>query len=146
MSSNHVGGSFWDSFQEASEWAAFDNDGDTVEGTVEAIQTKTFEANERGPERTVPELIIDGVSVTCGPADLRKKVVAARPDVGDHIKIMRVGHNKTAMGVQKFFTVDVRRAAKAPDPMAGAVVPTGPWRPGERRTGGYVQANEEAPF
>lgn len=108
------GKSFWDNPDiKYSEYAQFKEDGDFIEGKVTALDIHTFEANDRGPERKVPKLTLarDGqmVELTCGPADLRKKVEKARPEVGDDIRIEQVAHTETSFGTTRFFTVRVTK-------------------------------------
>lgn len=145
MSSGAVnsGGSFWDNPEiKASDFATFKDDGDFVEGIVAGLEVHTFPANDKGPERKVPKLILASeggqTEVTCGPADLRKKIEKARPELGDWCRIEQVAHNETALGTQRFFTVQVKRRPADPepettggkiDPWAGAQVHTGPWKP-----------------
>lgn len=87
----------------------------SVVGHVAALGTHTFEANERGPGRTVPKVTLDRggdfglVDITCGPADLRKKVIAAGPQLGDRMRIAVIGSTKTQVGTQYFFKVDVQK-------------------------------------
>lgn len=97
-------------------------EGTEVIGLVVKLGTHTFEANERGPARTVPLVVVKDdagheTEITCGPADLKKKMVAAAPSVGDRIKVECIGENKTALGMQRFFKVSVQRRQ---DPRAGA--------------------------
>lgn len=94
------------------EW----EEGTVVVGTVKALQTHSYEANERGPGRTVPQVIVGteaghDVEITCGPADLKKKMVAAAPAIGDRIRVECIGTTKVSVGIQRFFTVKVQKAA-----------------------------------
>ncbi len=88
-------------------------DGVSVVGYVVDVTTHTFEANDRGPGRTVPKVLVDVdghvTEITCGPADLRKKMIAAQPQKGDRIRIEVIGSTKTQVGTQFFFKVDVRK-------------------------------------
>lgn len=84
-------------------------EGMEIVGTVTMLGKHTWPAKDDSPERTVPQLQVDELVITCNPADLRKKVIAARPQVGDRIKIECVSSTKTQVGTQYFFTVKVQK-------------------------------------
>lgn len=111
----NTGADFWGNKDFASGEFITWEEGTELIGEVTGLSTHTFPENERGPARTVPMVLVKDQSghvseVTCGPADLKKKMVAAAPCVGDRIKIECVGSNKTALGIQRFFKVQVQRA------------------------------------
>ncbi len=104
----------WDDPQFAGEYITW-AEGVEVIGEVTLLDTHQFEANDRGPGRVVPKVVVnvDGhnTEITCGPADLRKKMIAAKPGIGDRIKISVIGSTKTQVGTQFFFRVDVQRSS-----------------------------------
>jgi hypothetical protein len=145
------GSNFWadNPFTNVGEYIDWTEEGQVVEGRVVALEVHTFEANERGPERKVPKLTIlderqNMVNVTCGPADLKKKVVKAQPEVGDQIRIEYVSSNKTALGLQRFFTV---KATRPTGPELAALPGDGQLDPAamDRATAPYGQQSE-VPF
>lgn len=94
------------------EWA----EGVEYIGTVVGLDTHTFPESERGPARTVPKVLAKDDAghvseITCGKADLKKKMVAAKPGVGDRVKIECIGSTKTQVGTQLFFKVSVQKVA-----------------------------------
>lgn len=115
------------------EW----REGMEIVGTVTALGTHTWPAKDDSPERTVPQITVDDLVVTCNPADLRKKMIAAKPQTGDRIKIEVVSSTKTQVGTQYFFAVKVQKSTN----------PTGINNPKAETSSVITDAlNEEAPF
>lgn len=112
---------------EDSDFVKFNEVGDEVIGRITNITTKTFN-NDKGGVDTVPQLALtmpDGAekTLTAGAFDLRKKLIEARPDVGDDVRVMMIGRD----GKQKKFKVDVKRGGDAtPAAMAPAAATADP--------------------
>jgi len=115
---------FWDdeAFQpKVSEFVKFDAVGDSVSGRIVAIEKKEW------PDGKVdPQLVLETAdgrrTVTIGPVDLKAKVVAARPEVGDVVKRMEfVGSEPRGGGkTKKLFAVEI---AKGAQPKAASDLP-----------------------
>lgn len=110
-------GTIWDEIAAADEhagWIKFDIDGQEVEGEVTSLRTHTFPATATRAAQTVPVIGIDGREWTASNVDARAKVVAARPEVGDRIKVRRAASvpNKHG-GKSVLFDVSVVKAPAA---------------------------------
>jgi hypothetical protein len=112
---------FWDDPNIApqdGDFIKFDSIGDAAEGRVASMGTKTF-PNDKGGQDVVPQLVLvgeDGAekTLTAGGIDLRKKLIEARPDVGDWVRVTLIGRD----GRVKRYTVDVKRLNGAASPAA----------------------------
>lgn len=83
---------------EHSGYMTFTNPGDKITGKINKIA-----AGEDFNGDLCPQLTIEDTIVTCGNYDLKRKVVAAAPQVGDHVTI-----TFTEMkGRMKAFTITV---------------------------------------
>lgn len=110
----------WDEFKTTGGWITFENVGDTVVGTVNAIRTgKDFNGNP------CPELIIeddDGEerTLTAGQVMLKRALAEQAPQVGDRIRIKYagVGDAKPGKAPAKLFEVAVKTGAGNTDPTA----------------------------
>jgi hypothetical protein len=113
---------FWDDpniAPESGDFVKFDNIGDKAEGRVASMTTKTF-PNDKGGQDVVPQLVLvgeDGTekTLTAGAFDLRKKLIEARPDIGDWVRVTFIGRD----GKAKKYSVDVKRLEGAAKAAAG---------------------------
>ncbi len=105
--------SIWDDpeLRVGGEFVSFENVGDTVSGTLNAVRAHRFSPNEAA----VPQLLLttdDGEekTVTAGQVRLKAELAAQRPEPGDHLKITLTDIEKRQGGkTLKHFTVEVRR-------------------------------------
>lgn len=103
--------SIWDKPElQISEFVTFESFGDSVEGTILEVETKTFPAKDDEPEQTVPQLKLrkpDGneVTLTASGFKLRGALVKERPNVGDSIKVTYTGKQ----GRMKLYDVTVTK-------------------------------------
>jgi hypothetical protein len=109
--------SVWDDpeLRAGGEFVAFENIGDTVSGTIEAIRTHRFDDG-----KVVPQLILttdDGEekTLTAGQVRLKAELAEKRPEAGDHLQVTLSQVEKRSGGkTLKHFTVNVTRGGRAP--------------------------------
>lgn len=105
--------SIWDDpeLRSGGEFVSFEQVGDTVSGTLNAVRAHRFNPNEAA----VPQLLLttDGgeeKTVTCGQVRLKAELSQQRPEAGDHITITLSDIEKRQGGkTLKHFKVEVRR-------------------------------------
>lgn len=86
--------SLWDDPEIQADEVSFiklEKVGDSCEGIIAKIERQTF-TDEDGDKKVVPKLTLryaDGTdhTLTAGQVQLRRKLVEARPDVGDYLKV-----------------------------------------------------------
>lgn len=101
--------SVWDDpeMRIASEYAKFENIGDTVSGTVTGVYAHRFEDG-----KVVPKIMLDTtegeIALTAGQVRLKAALSEKRPEVGDVLTVTLTEIEKRAMGkTLKHFNVDV---------------------------------------
>lgn len=120
--------SVWDDpeLRVGGEFVSFDNIGDSVAGTINAIRTHRFDDG-----KVVPQILLstdDGEekTLTAGQVRLKAELAAQRPEPGDHLSVVLSDIEKRTGGkTLKIFTVQVNRggkpaAAATPAPAAAA--------------------------
>lgn len=114
--------SVWDDadLRAGGDYVRFEDVGDKVSGTVEAIRIHTFEDGKK-----VPQVImtIDGEerTMTAGQVRLKAALAEQRPEVGDTLSVELTEVEKRAGGkTLKHFTVTVTRAGAGATPAAAA--------------------------
>lgn len=109
--------SIWDDpeIKAGGEFVSFENVGDTVSGTVNALRTHRFDDG-----KVVPQILLttddgDERTLTAGQVRLKAEMAAQRPEVGDHIKVTFSQLEKRQGGkTLKHFDVVVTRGGGAP--------------------------------
>lgn len=102
--------SIWDDpdLQAGGEFISFDNIGDTVSGTINAIRTHRFDDG-----KVVPQILLTTDSgeertLTAGQVRLKAELAEKRPEAGDHLKVTLSDIEKRSGGkTLKHFTVEV---------------------------------------
>lgn len=108
--------SIWDDpdLQAGGEFISFDNIGDTVSGTINAIRTHRFDDG-----KVVPQILLTTDSgeertLTAGQVRLKAELAEKRPEAGDHLKVTLSDIEKRSGGkTLKHFTVEVNRGGNA---------------------------------
>ena len=114
--------SVWDDpeMRIASDYAKFENVGDTVSGTVTGVYAHRFDDG-----KVVPKIMLDTdegeVALTAGQVRLKAALSEKRPEVGDKLTVVMTEVEKRAGGkTLKHFDVDVVKsgtsAAAAAEP------------------------------
>ena len=113
--------SVWDdpSLSMNTDYVAFENEGDTIEGCITGIYAHTFTDG-----KVAPKLMLDtdqGQKIlTAGQYQLRQKLSDLRPQIGDTITVTFTGMNNLGGGkTMKLFDVIVVKGGK-PAPAAAA--------------------------
>jgi hypothetical protein len=115
--------SVWDSpdLKSNDNYVKFEQVGDTVSGTVQAVRAHTFDDG-----KTVAQILLttdDGeeTTLTAGQVRLKAALVEQRPDVGDHLSVKLTQIEKRGGGkTLKHFDVNVTRGTGQPAPAAPA--------------------------
>jgi hypothetical protein len=106
--------SIWDDpeVRSGGEFIKFEQVGDKVAGTITAIKKHRFDDGNVVPQI---HLTTDGGeerTLTAGQVQLKAKLAAERPEVGDHITVAYTQQERRAGGkTLKHFDVSVRRGA-----------------------------------
>ena len=115
--------SIWDDpdLQAGGEFISFENIGDNVSGTINAIRTHRFDDG-----KVVPQILLttDGGeerTLTAGQVRLKAELAEKRPEAGDHLKVTLSDIEKRSGGkTLKHFTVEVNRGGAATQAAAPA--------------------------
>ena len=107
--------SIWDDpdLQAGGEFISFENIGDTVSGTINAIRTHRFDDG-----KVVPQILLTTDSgeertLTAGQVRLKAELAEKRPEAGDHLKVTLSDIEKRSGGkTLKHFTVEVGHGGK----------------------------------
>lgn len=128
--------SVWDNpeLKVGGEFIKFDNVGDTVSGTINAIRAHRFDDGSVAPQILLVTDDGEERTVTAGQIRLKTALAEQRPEAGDHITVTFTQEEKRSGGkTLKHFDLAVRRgggqpvaavpaapvaAAPAPDPAA----------------------------
>jgi hypothetical protein len=90
------------------DYVTFENVGDTVSGTIDAIRIHRFEDGKAAPQILLTTDAGDEKTVTAGQVRLKAILSELRPKAGDHIVITLTGVEKRAGGkTLKLWNVDV---------------------------------------
>lgn len=116
--------SIWDDpdLRVGGEFVKFDNVGDTVSGTINAVRAHRFDDGSVAPQILLVTDDGEERTVTAGQVRLKAALAEQRPEAGDHITITFTEVEKRAGGkTLKHFDVKVTRgggqaAAPAPTP------------------------------
>lgn len=124
--------SVWDDpdLRVGGEFVKFENVGDTISGTVNAVRAHRFDDGSVAPQILLTTDGGEERTVTAGQVRLKAELATQRPEPGDHVTITHTEVEKRSGGkTLKHFKVEVRHGgAPAPAPTqaqapAGAVDP-----------------------
>lgn len=107
--------SVWDDpdLRVGGEFVKFENVGDTVSGTVNAVRAHRFDDGSVAPQVLLTTDDGEERTVTAGQVRLKAELAAQRPEPGDHITITHTDVEKRSGGkTLKHFTVQVTRGGK----------------------------------
>lgn len=121
--------SIWDDpdLRVGGEFFKFDNVGDSISGTVNAVRAHRFDDGSVAPQVMLTTDDGEEKTVTAGQVRLKAALAEQRPEAGDHISVTFTENEKRAGGkTLKHFDVKVTRggtpsatpAAAAPAPAA----------------------------
>lgn len=118
--------SVWDDpdLQAGGEFISFENVGDTVSGTINAIRTHRFDDG-----KVVPQILLttDGGeerTLTAGQVRLKAELAEKRPEAGDHLKVTLSDIEKRSGGkTLKHFTVEIGKGGTPAATSQPAVTP-----------------------
>lgn len=114
--------SVWDDpdLRVGGEFVKFENVGDTVSGTVNAVRAHRFDDGSVAPQILLTTDDGEERTVTAGQVRLKAELATQRPEPGDHVVIQFTQEEKRSGGkTLKHFTVQVTRGgAPAPAPVA----------------------------
>jgi hypothetical protein len=125
--------SVWDDpdLRVGGEFVKFENVGDTVSGTVNAVRAHRFDDGSVAPQILVTTDEGEERTITAGQVRLKTELATQRPEPGDHIKVTFTEVEKRSGGkTLKHFTVEVNRggapaAATTPAPAAAPATTAG---------------------
>lgn len=103
---------FWDDgdLKVGGSYVKFDNEGDSVAGTITAIRKHRFEDGSVAPQILLTTDDGEDKTLTAGQVQLKTKLAEQRPDVGDHLAVTYVRKEKRASNkTLKHFEVVVKR-------------------------------------
>ena len=109
--------SVWDDpeIRVGGDFIKFDQPGDTVSGTIQAVRKHKFENGDVAPEILLVTDQGEEKSVTAGQIRLKNELALQRPEAGDHIVITLTQIEPRAGGKSlKHFAVEVRRGQGQP--------------------------------
>lgn len=123
--------SIWDDpdLRVGGEFFKFDNVGDSIAGTVNAVRAHRFDDGSVAPQVMLTTDDGEEKTVTAGQVRLKAALAEKRPEAGDRISITFTENEKRAGGkTLKHFNVDVTRGgggapAEAPAQAAAAPAP-----------------------
>ena len=122
--------SVWDDpdLRVGGEFVKFENVGDSVSGTVNAVRAHRFDDGSVAPQILLTTDDGEERTVTAGQVRLKAELATQRPEPGDHVVITFTEIEKRSGGkTLKHFSVQVTRggapAAAATPPVAPAAAP-----------------------
>lgn len=114
--------SVWDDpeMRVASDYASFNEVGDSVSGVVTGVYAHRFDDG-----KVVPKIMLDTtdgeIALTAGQVRLKAALAEQRPEVGDTLTVKLTEIEKRAGGkTLKHFDVNVAKGAGAPAPAAAS--------------------------
>jgi hypothetical protein len=126
---NTMSTSVWDDpdLRVGGDYAKFENVGDSVSGTVNAVRAHRFDDGSVAPQILLTTDGGEEKTVTCGAIRLKVAVAEQRPEPGDHITITYTQEEKRAGGrTLKHWDVKVTRGGARPTPPAAAAPQAAP--------------------
>lgn len=102
----------WDDpeIKSGGEFVKFEAVGDKVSGVVTAVKKHRFDDGSVVPQVYLTTDDGEDRTMTAGQVQLKAKLAAERPEVGDHITVVYTQQEKRAGGkTLKHFAVEVRR-------------------------------------
>lgn len=122
--------SVWDDpdLRVGGEFVKFENVGDSVSGTVNAVRAHRFDDGSVAPQILLSTDDGEERTVTAGQVRLKAELAAQRPEPGDHVTITFTEVEKRSGGkTLKHFKVEVNRGGKPTStPQPAAAVPVAP--------------------
>lgn len=118
--------SVWDDpdLRVGGEFVKFENVGDTVSGTVNAVRAHRFDDGSVAPQILLTTDDGEERTVTAGQVRLKAELATQRPEPGDHVVITFTEVEKRSGGkTLKHFTVQVTRGGT---PAQAAAAPAAP--------------------
>jgi hypothetical protein len=120
--------SVWDDpeLREGGEFVSFENVGDSVSGTVNAVRAHRFDDGKVAPQILITTDDGGERTITAGQVRLKAELAAQRPEAGDHVSISLTEIEKRSGGkTLKHFAVEIRRGGSVPaaTPAAPAATP-----------------------
>lgn len=122
--------SVWDDpdLRVGGEFVKFENVGDTISGTVNAVRAHRFDDGSVAPQILLTTDAGEERTVTAGQVRLKAELATQRPEPGDHVAITHTEVEKRSGGkTLKHFTVQVNRGgsslAATPAPVAATPAP-----------------------
>ena len=107
--------SVWDDpdLRVGGEFVKFENVGDTVSGTVNAVRAHRFDDGSVAPQVLLTTDEGEERTVTAGQVRLKAELATQRPEPGDHVTITFTEVEKRSGGkTLKHFSVQVNRGGK----------------------------------
>lgn len=117
--------SVWDDpdLRVGGEFVKFENVGDTISGTINAVRAHRFDDGSVAPQILLTSDSGEERTVTAGQVRLKAELATQRPEPGDHVTITHTEVEKRSGGkTLKHFTVSVNRGGAAAAPVAAAPV------------------------
>lgn len=124
--------SVWDDpeLRTGGDFIKFDNVGDTVAGTINAVRAHRFDDGKVAPQILLTTDDGEEKTVTAGQVRLKVALAEQRPEQGDHITITLAQIEKRAGGkTLKHFDVQVRQSGSAPAPQPAPAAAQAPATP-----------------
>lgn len=107
--------SVWDDpdLRVGGEFVKFENVGDTVSGTINAVRAHRFDDGSVAPQILLTTDDGEERTVTAGQVRLKAELATQRPEPGDHVVITHTEVEKRSGGkTLKHFSVQVTRGGK----------------------------------
>jgi hypothetical protein len=121
--------SVWDDpdLRVGGEFVKFENVGDTISGTVNAVRAHRFDDGSVAPQILITTDSGEERTITAGQVRLKTELATQRPEPGDHIKVTFTEVEKRSGGkTLKHFAVEVNRGGGAPTQPAQPAAPAAP--------------------
>lgn len=121
--------SVWDDpeLRVGGDYVKFENIGDTVSGTVNAVRAHRFDDGSVAPQILLTTDGGEEKTVTAGQIRLKLALAEQRPEAGDHITITLSNVEKRSGGkTLKHFDVTINRGNGQPAPAAAAPAAAAP--------------------
>lgn len=125
--------SVWDDpdLAPSTNFVKLENEGDTFEGTITSVRTKTWDDGSKCPEIQFTDAKGEEWTWSAGQTQAKLKLRELRPEAGDHIKVRYDRKEKRAGGkTLKHLDIQVTRngsavAASTPAPVGAGGPPPG---------------------
>lgn len=116
--------SIWDDpeIRVGGDFVKFEQPGDTITGTIQAVRKHTFADNSVAPQVLIVTDAGEEKTITAGQVQLKRALAEQRPEAGDRITITLTQTEPRPGGkTLKHFSVQVGRAGAAPAAPAAPV-------------------------